>query len=320
MAVSTIGLVLISSSFIKNVTNIQYILIAVIGFCIHYFGFLVNDLFDLKYDQNSPSRRLDPLVQGLVSKRDLIAFAILQVIVVFIVIIILEFNIVNALTILSSCLLSIFYNKFGKRHTIPKILPELALALSIGILIFSIARLDTNRISINFILWDYLVILTLLQINAIANGLKDIKTDKQQNAINFVIQNKCKYEEYDKLQISARIKKFGYAIQFLIIILEIIQLLLYPSNIKGYAISSIIVSIIALWHFSKLMSVTKFSVFQRSSPFLYGYLNFCAIILLVLHQLDQNTKLISLAFILFIVSKPTSHFFNTLNLKYGRKS
>ncbi len=320
MAFATVILILVSISFVKGCTVYQILLAGIIGLLSHYFGFLINDYFDFDLDKNAPARFYDPLVEKKIDKNDVLWFAILCSLLIFFFAKILNITIAGVFCLLLSCLFSIVYNKYSKSPRLTKIIPELSLAISIGLLIKSITDINNVQISFGLSLWIAIIMLILLQLNSIANGLKDIKTDQSQGAESFVIENKCSYLKYDELFISKPIKKWGLFLQCIIIVTEIVFYLLSPNQHLKCIICASVLSFIALWHITSLLNLTSYSMFQHSSPFLYGYLNFSSAIILIFFQQNSFVKIIVYFFTSIISIKPLTHFLTKVFSYYGRKS
>ncbi|MBK8350708.1 MAG: UbiA prenyltransferase family protein [Saprospirales bacterium] len=191
-------------------------MIALIGLFMHYFGFLLNDYFDFKFDKDVLSKKNTPLISGKINKNTILVSVFIFFILTLYLLYFLHASILSFLIILCSFSFSVVYNAFSKNSTLNKFIPEVSLALSISLLCIAITFIGNYKIETMFIIWVLLVFLILLQLNSVSNGLKDIKTDQLNGAVTFVIQNKCTYTDYNKLYVSKKVKYYTYALQILI--------------------------------------------------------------------------------------------------------
>lgn len=318
MAFSTVILLLVSTAFLNDVSSIDYVIVIIIGFTTHYFGFITNDIMDFEFDRKAKSRSTSPFISSRITRSEMKISAI-----VFLSLTILLYLTIGAsqnsmLLLIISCCLSLVYNFYSKTSSLSKYIPEMSLALSISILVLSVVSINDPYGYISALPWATLIMLILFSLNSISNGLKDLKTDSNNGAITFVIQNKCKYISYNQIKISQRVKIIAASTQ--VLILGLIVVILYLENYPDYlVVLPIVLASLGFWHMTKLLNITDYTVFHASKPFLYGYLNFASAILLLYFRVEPFVKSIIIILVIYASVFPFFHFINKL-IYYDRQS
>ena len=108
----------------------------------HYFGFLQNNLFDLKYDIHDPAKQHFPLVRGTINVRTAWIVDITGLVLLFLFGVFLAPNIISICFMVLGAISGTLYNVFSKR-TLLKVIPISICFSSLPIIPYaSISKLD----------------------------------------------------------------------------------------------------------------------------------------------------------------------------------
>jgi len=250
-----------------------------VGLAAHLFGFALNDLIDLPLDRNV--RPQHPLITGRLQTREAwIGVALLPVLALALY----PGKWIGLL--IASLLLSLIYNRWSKWGSLPRLLAELALAASIGLLCLSGAdHLDSKAM-----LFSAVLAAVLLLINSVPSGLKDLKTDADYGARSFVLAMGCAMLDADQMLIPPRMKIYTTALNSVIVAGILVLLITYRPIT---AVLSVILLIFGALHLRRVLNLTTFSAVRRSLPLLNGYFNYTALALVLI---DQMPILLQLAY------------------------
>jgi len=258
--------------------------LAGLALCAHLFGFALNDLIDHPLDRTLPGLRSHPLVTGRLSRREAWAFTLIQPPLALGIYLLMRGAPAGFVALCLSIAFSVVYNLWSKRGAIPRFLPELALASSIGLLCLSGAWLTTPQISPGSIIFALTLTLVLLLLNSVSSGLKDIKTDAAFGARSFVLSTGSRMLDGDRMLISRQLWRYSAVLQTAILICFIALLVLFR---PGWP-SSVLIGVLGVYaglHLRMLLTLPSFAAVRRSMPLLDGYYNYAALALFVVGQM-----------------------------------
>lgn len=230
------------------------ILLFLIGFFGHSYGFAINDILDLKIDRTCKEIGDRPLLSKKITLQKALIFAISCAIISFLLAIYLAWRTNHyfpfIILILSSISITI-YDLISKKYA--------GIDIFVAGAIFLLILYGSATVSINLTLLAWIVIvLGTIQVffmQFIAGGLKDIENDFKQGAKTIGIKIGVRMEE-GLVKIPYSFKIFGYSIQLteLVLLFTPFFLIFSPLNIYHY------IQIIALIFFSFLMLFISFKL------------------------------------------------------------
>ena len=165
--------------------NILILLILfLIGFFGHTFGFVFNDIVDYKIDKTSKEISDRPLISGTISLKNAWIFALGCIFFAFIIASLLAYdssNYVPLIILALSALSIILYDLISKK------LPFMDILVAIGIFFFILYGASTqvqNISDISLLAWFVCILgsIQVLFMQIVAGGLKDIENDYQSGA------------------------------------------------------------------------------------------------------------------------------------------
>lgn len=168
----------------KQYDIIILLILFLIGFLGHTFGFVFNDIIDFKIDKTSKEISDRPLISGTISLKKAWIFAILCILLAFTIAWYLAFitSIYYPLIILAISAFSIFlYDLISKK------LPFMDIFVALGIFFFILYGASTqadNFSGITLLAWIVCVLgsIQVLFMQIVAGGLKDIENDYKSGA------------------------------------------------------------------------------------------------------------------------------------------
>lgn len=265
--------------------------LALLGLCAHVFGFAANDLIDQPVDHLNPDRRNHPLHTGAISSRWGWLLALIPVPLAFAIYRFwLDGDVTGMALLAASVALSLVYNRWSKRGRLPRLLSELSLAASVGLLALSGGLLYSGGLSISALFFSIGLALVLLLVNSLAGGLKDLKTDQAAGATSFVLAAGCRMLGDDELVIAPRVRVYGATVQLAIwLCLAILIGLLNPD---WWLI--ILIALLGMYgglHLRLLLAMRSFDQLRQALPLLGGYFNYCALALTVMAWMPLILKI-----------------------------
>lgn len=296
----------------KPLTWWQGVCLALIGFCSHLFGFVLNDLLDYKLDKNVSYRKKSPLISGKITYRSALILTLLQIPLMYLLYIYcLNGNLIGIIILTISILLSLIYNKFSKYSAFPKILAEMSLALAVALMIpVGFYAVDTEISNKVFLLAGcYFLILHLL--NSVPSGLKDLKTDYEYNVQSFVISWKCKMIDGNKIQISKSVIGYSYLLLVLIFILFLVSAFSFHCPWFIFIFITVF-CFLSYAHLKELLNKTDFYDLQKFSPLLNGFYTYLASYFLLFDKLPLFIYIVPIYFFLIPFNNRIIH--NKFNL------
>jgi 4-hydroxybenzoate polyprenyltransferase len=285
-------------------SGFEVIILLFIGACAHLAGFIINDLMDFQLDRTVSIRQNSPLIRGEISVKMAKGFALLQFpLAIFGYVILLQGTSIGLLTLITSIACSFIYNRWSKWGQIPRIIPEVALALSIALLCMTGAFSVSTNVEPMQILFFAVIGLVLLFVNSIPSGIKDINTDADYGANSFVLSTGSYAEDDGTLFLSQKLRLYTIGLQGLIT--SGILILIVRHRLHGWMALLIIVLLVYAWlHIRQMLTTNTLAQFKRNIPFLGGFYNYFAIYLIVWTGLPNIVKIIFVLSLLLIFSPP----------------
>jgi len=201
----------------------------IIGFLGHTFGFVFNDIIDYRIDKSSKEISDRPLISGTITLKNAWIFAIICIITAFIIALILAFNTNNFYPILVLAISAFFIILYD---LISKKLPFMDIFVAMGIFFFIFYGASTVTKNINeitTIAWLVCILgsIQVLFMQIIAGGMKDIKNDYKKGAKTGAIKLGVRING-KKLIVSNKFKFIAYFIQIINIIIIYIPFFYIP--------------------------------------------------------------------------------------------
>jgi len=275
-----------------------------LGLCAHLFGFGLNDIIDYPLDRTISKRQGHPLVTGKLTRLQAWAFTLLQVpLALGIYRFLLQGSNVGLGILCLSILLSAVYNLWSKWGSIPRLLPELALAVSIGLLSLSATLLSNGATSPRSLIFAFSLTLLLLLVNSGPSGLKDLKTDAAFGAKSFVLSTGSRMLDEDRMLVSRVLWLYSTVLQLMLLICMLVLIILFRPPWLIAALVCIL-GIYAALHLRMLLAIRSFTALRRSMPLLNGYYNYGALSLLVVRWMPIGLQLFYSLLILALLLIP----------------
>jgi 4-hydroxybenzoate polyprenyltransferase len=163
---------------------VTLLILFLIGFFGHTFGFVFNDIIDYKLDKTSKEITDRPLISGTISLKNAWIFASFCIVLAFVIAGLFAFNSANYFPIIilsASAFCIILYDLISKK------LPFMDIFVALGIFFFILygASTQVNSLSDITILAWIVCILGSIQVffmQVVAGGLKDIENDYKSGA------------------------------------------------------------------------------------------------------------------------------------------
>lgn len=280
--------------------------LGVVGLAAHLFGFALNDLLDQALDRTLPWRKQQPLLTGQLSPLTAWWFTLSQVPIALGVYALALNGRGAGLALLGlSIVASVLYNTWGKRGTIPRLVPELALAASIGLLCLAGALVggESTPLTLGNGLFALTLALILLLVNSVPSGLKDLRTDSEFGVRTFVLATGSRMLDEDAMALSGALVRHSLGLQALIMI-----------GLAGAAIwfrvawyAALLIAMLALYgwlHLRMLLSLRSFVALRRAMPLLNGHYNYFALSLCVTPAMPLGLQLCFAVGIVALLSVP----------------
>ena len=249
--------------------NILILLILfIIGFLGHTFGFVFNDIIDYKIDKTSKEISDRPLVSGSIKLSNAWVFAISSITIAFIIAFSFAYYTQNYFPIMIlffSAFFIILYDLISKK------IPFMDIFVAIGVFFFILYGASTavdNISDISNIAWIVCLLgsIQVLFMQIIAGGMKDIENDYKKGAKTAAIRMGVRVIE-KKLKVSIIFKTVAYVIQTINIILIYIPYFIIPlfinQNINLKYFQWIIIAIITFMMFTLSYKLLFMKHFER---------------------------------------------------------
>jgi 4-hydroxybenzoate polyprenyltransferase len=255
--------------------------LGLVGLSAHFFGFALNDLIDQPVDSAHPNRQRHPLISGRLTRREAWLFTLIQIpISLGLYIFALRGTVGGVIALCLSGACSVVYNLWSKRGAVPRILPEISLAVSIGLLCLVGALTNSDQLAAQSILFAVTVVPVLLLVNSVPSGLKDIKTDSESGAHSFVLSTGSRMLDADAIFLSQQLRIYSYALQIAILVLVVLltEVLRVPFLLRFLIVA---LGLYGGLHLRLILSVRSFQVLRKTMPLLNGYYDYLALALCV---------------------------------------
>jgi len=189
------------------------ILLFLVGFLGHTFGFVFNDIIDYNIDKSSKEISDRPLISGTISLRKAWIFAFSCMLIAFLIAIYLSVTTQRyfPLVLLAvSAFFIVLYDLVSKKFP----LTDIFVALGIFFLIVYGASTVTGSIVLTPLTWFVCVLgaIQVLFMQMIAGGMKDIENDFYRGARTLALQMGVRISD-GELHVSSSYKTLAYGIQ-----------------------------------------------------------------------------------------------------------
>jgi 4-hydroxybenzoate polyprenyltransferase len=251
------------------------ILLFLVGFFGHTFGFVFNDIIDYNIDKSSKEIGDRPLISGTISKRNAWVFALIAVGIAFLVALYIAISTSRSYSLIIlvvSASFIILYDLVSKKFP----LTDFFVAFGIFFLVVYGASTTVDTLSeITSLGWIVctLAAIQVLFMQIIAGGMKDIENDYRHGARTMAIKMGVRVVD-GKLFVSLRYKVLAYGIQLVDIAVVFLPFFIVW-NISTLSFSQyilwvalLLVGIIMLWLSHRLLTMERFE--RRKARMLIG--------------------------------------------------
>jgi 4-hydroxybenzoate polyprenyltransferase len=245
---------------ISEVTLFQLFVLFCIGCFSHVYGFVINDLVDIKVDKLSNELFARPLVRGSISRKKAAIFAVACMIFSFILSIFFYKGLVSYILLfsilISAYILATIYNFASKKY--PGMDFFVAGAIFFLIL-FGAATVSTTQLLSNPLIWIVALIGTLqvLFMNMFNGAIKDIDHDEKGLANTLAIRLGAKTRK-GVITLPTSFKTVGYAVELTRSFLIFLPFLfLTPFNQIGEIAILLRIAILLMFTIITLLSIHK---------------------------------------------------------------
>ncbi|MEM1096755.1 MAG: UbiA family prenyltransferase, partial [Bacteroidota bacterium] len=176
-----------SASVSPDLSLYQLAGIGMIGFNAHIFGYVLNDVIDLPLDRTEPRKKNHPLVRGSIATKPALLFALIQAPMAMSIAAIINFDIASLSILVTSFLLVILYNTYGKKTSFP-IFFDLILGVSASLFVIFGAFIEGHHINQTTAIISFYSLIYITSINSIHGGIRDIENDAKCNSITTPIK------------------------------------------------------------------------------------------------------------------------------------
>ena len=256
--------------------NITYLLLLfLIGFFGHTYGFVLNDIIDFRIDKSSREISDRPLVSGTISMKNAGMFALASMVLAFILAFYIAFSTQSYFPIVILAISGFFislYDFISKKYPFT----DIFVAAGVFFLILYGAFYGYNQGSsvntiydITLIGWIVCILgsIQVLFMQIVAGGMKDIENDFKRGAKTLAVKMGVRIVK-DKLKVSLRFKTLAYFIQLIDIIIVFLPFFIIwdirsPSIMQYFQwliLGTIAILMFFLSH--KLLSMSHFERFK----------------------------------------------------------
>jgi 4-hydroxybenzoate polyprenyltransferase len=259
--------------------------LGLVGLGAHFFGFALNEAIDYRVDTHLPNRRGHPVANGAISRRSAWLFALLQLpFVLGIYRLLLRGSDIACGLLCLSMGLSVLYNLWSKWGKIARLAPELALAMSVGLLCLCGALTQTLALSPSSMAFALTLSLLLLLLNSVPNHLKDLKTDDQFGAKSFILATGTRVMGQDQIAVSRTLQVYSVGLQSAVYGCLVTLVLLFRPTWPVAGLGSLLTLYGGL-HLRMLLGMDSWQHLRRSMPLLSGFYNYFALALFVVERM-----------------------------------
>lgn len=288
----------------------EILTLMLLGLCAHLFGFGLNDIIDHPIDQ--PVRQKHPLTSGWLKQWEAWIFVLLQL---PLALGIYYFELESGLSFLVlSIFLSVIYNLFSKRGFFSRLMAELSLAGSIGLLCAAGTLTQTEKLPLESAIFATTLTLILLLLNSVPSGLKDLKTDEAFGAKSFVLVIGCKMLDDDQYFLPSRLRWYSGVLQLAIVGgIAFLLIEFHPALLLSILI--VILTLYSALHLRMLLQITSFNAIRFSLPLLNGFYNYAALSLILVDRMPLWLQLLYVGLVIGLIAVPLRIGFGMLRYK-----
>lgn len=242
------------------------LLLFLVGFLGHTYGFVLNDVLDYQIDKSSKEIKDRPLVSGTISLTNAKIFAWLSLIGCFFAAALLAFmtQIFTPLLLLvvSGALITL-YNLISKKYPFTDILVSLGVFF---LILYGSYTVEGTFSSLTAWVW-VICLLGSIQVffmNVVAGGMKDVENDYREGAHTLAIKMGVRITD-GRLKVSPAFKFLAFGIQLLNIAVAVLPFFIIleiesPTGLHLFQWSAIaLVSFFMLYLSNKLLSMKAFN-------------------------------------------------------------
>ena len=191
------------------------ILLFLIGFFGHTYGFVINDIFDYETDKHNKELSDRPLISGTISMKKAWLFAIFAVTASFVIAIYLAYTTQKyfplIILVLSAATITL-YDKISKKLPLMDVFDSLAVFF---LVLYGVTFVTNNLTDITILAWLVCILggLQVFFMQLVPGGLKDIANDYRTGAKTVAVKMGVRVTEGNLLKIPAGYKTLAYLIQ-----------------------------------------------------------------------------------------------------------
>jgi 4-hydroxybenzoate polyprenyltransferase len=238
------------------------IILFLIGFLYHIYGFVLNEYIDVEVDKKSVDLKKKPLVSGIVPKGHALFIALLSCACACLLTIYFFPSVLPILFLLFAILLGGIYDAYGKK------IPGSDFILGLGF--FSICLMGASTVSYNFTILIYIVcsiyFVHIVFNNAVEGGLKDVDHDYMAGAKTLATRMGVNVQN-GKLKVTKIFATFSYSIKIIFMGLIVLLCLQPEINLSfsyRYAIQIVLIVFFTVIVFLTMYKFLHSSIFDRS--------------------------------------------------------
>lgn len=256
---------------IGETSLVMLFILFVIGCLSHIYGFVLNDVIDVKIDKLSNELTARPLISGTITRKKATYFAIVSMLISWICVIFFYFYrdlqiisfIILLFILIFADLLSTIYNIASKKY--PGMDVFVAGAIFV-LIIFGAATVSIEHLFNTPLIWIIALIgaIQVLFMNMINGAIKDIDHDVDGNANTLAIWLGARVSK-GKLNLPLSFKLIGYSIELLrsLLIFSPFILLKNEFPVNMWQILSIL--ILTLLTFFSIYRLFSLKIFERDT-------------------------------------------------------
>jgi len=238
------------------------IILFLVGFLYHIYGFVLNEYIDVEVDKKSVDLKKKPLVRGIVPKGHALFIALLSCACVCLLTVYFFTSVLPILFLLFAILLGGIYDVYGKK------IPGSDFILGLGF--FFICLMGASTVSHDFTMLTYVVcsiyFVHIVFNNAVEGGLKDVDHDHLVGAKTLATRMGVTVQS-GRLKVTKTFAAFSCIIK--IIFIGLIVLLSSQPEISlslsyKYAIQIVLIVFFAVIIFFTMYKFLHISIFDRS--------------------------------------------------------
>jgi len=261
------------------------LILFLIGFFGHTFGFVFNDIIDYNIDKTSEEISDRPLLSGTISLRKASIFAIISLIIPFIIAFYIAYQsgfYFPIIILVFSALSIALYDLISKK------IPFMDIFVAIGVFLFIMYGASTQVTSLSEITpiaWLVCILgsVQVLFMQIVAGGFKDIENDFKKGARTGAIKLGVRIQN-GKLRVSSVFQGVAFGIQFVDIILVFLPYFIIE-RFRNFTIFTyvqwILLTIIAILMFFLSYKLLHMDIFNRKTARKYigshYMVNFCIV-------------------------------------------